>query len=74
MLFGILPEYRLRGLPLLLFDFMLEKARSHPDLEWVEGSWTLEDNFAIDDLIEDFSGKIKKRYRIYRREIAPCSN
>lgn len=72
MLFGILPQYRLYGLPLLLLDYMLEKARSRPDFRWVEGSWVLEDNAAIDDLIEDFGGRITKRYRIYRREIAPC--
>lgn len=72
MLFGILPEFRLHGLPLLLFDYMLKKAVSRPDFEWVEGSWVLEDNFAIDDLIEDFSGRITRRYRIYRREIGLC--
>lgn len=72
MLFGILPQYRLLGLPLLLLDAMLEKARQHPDMEWIEGSWVLEDNYAIDSLIEDFSGKIRKRYRIYRRDITPC--
>ncbi|MDE5878659.1 MAG: hypothetical protein K2G99_01315, partial [Desulfovibrio sp.] len=63
------PEYRLLGLPLLLLDAMLETARRRPDFQWVEGSWVLEDNVAIDDLIEDFSGRIVKRYRIYRREI-----
>lgn len=72
MLFGILPEYRLQGLPLLLLDYMLAQAKTMPDFEWVEGSWVLEDNVAIDDLIEDFGGQLYKRYRIYRREIAPC--
>lgn len=71
MLFGILPAYRLRGLPLLLFDDMMARAES-AGFEWVEGSWVLEDNAAIDDLIEDFGGHIAKRYRIYRRDIAPC--
>ena len=70
MLFGIKEEFRLLGLPLLLLDYMLEKARSKPDFQWVEGSWVLEDNVAVDDLIEDFSGRITKRYRIYRREIS----
>lgn len=70
MLFGILPKYRLWGLPLLLFDYMLSQAAKKPEFEWVEGSWVLEDNAAIDDLIEDFGGKLAKRYRIYRREIA----
>lgn len=72
MLFGILPEYRLQGLPLLLLDYMLEHAGRRKDLEWVEGSWILEDNLAMNDLMEDFSGRLAKRYRIYRREIAPC--
>lgn len=69
ILFGIREEYRLLGLPLLVLDYMLEKAKSSPDFEWVEGSWVLEDNAAVDDLIEDFSGRITKRYRIYRKEI-----
>lgn len=70
MLYGILPEYRLHGLPLLLLDYMLEKARQHPGLRWVEGSWILESNTAMDELMEDFSATLAKRYRIYRRELA----
>ncbi len=72
MLYGILPEYRLHGLPLLLIDYLLQKAASHPDLEWVEGSWILESNTAMDDLMEDLSATLTKRYRIYRKEIARC--
>ena len=71
ILFGIREEFRLMGLPLLLLDFMLEKARQNPDFQWVEGSWVLEDNVPVNDLIEDFSGQLNKRYRIYRREIQP---
>lgn len=69
ILFGIREEFRLLGLPLLLLDFWLEKARQRTDFQWVEGSWVLEDNVAVNDLIEDFSGRLTKRYRIYRREI-----
>ena len=72
MLFGIEEEYRLFGLPSLLMRYMLRQAEQNPDLEWVEGSWVLEDNTAICDLIEDFSGVITKRYRIYRKEIVTC--
>lgn len=72
ILFGILPQYRLFGLPMLLLDHMLHIASQRPDLEFIEGSWVLEDNAAIDGLIEDFGGQITKRYRIYRQEIAPC--
>lgn len=70
ILFGIREEFRLMGLPLLLLDFMLERARRNPDFQWVEGSWVLEDNVAVNELIEDFSGRLTKRYRIYRREIS----
>lgn len=69
VLFGIKEEYRLMGLPLLLLDFMFEQARNRPEFQWVEGSWSLEDNVAINDLIEDFGGVLYKRYRIYRKEI-----
>ena len=69
MLFGIREKYRLLGLPLLLFDYMLEQAKKRPELEWVEGSWVLEDNVAVDDLIEDFGGILRKRYRLLRKEL-----
>lgn len=69
VLFGILEQYRLMGLPLLLLDFMFEQAAAHPEFQWVEGSWSLEDNAMINDLIEDFCGVLAKRYRIYRREL-----
>lgn len=72
MLFGILPEYRLHGLPLLLLDYMLERARSKPELEWVEGSWILEDNLPMNEIMDDFSARLAKRYRIYRRELGSC--
>ena len=69
ILFGIREEFRLMGLPLLLLDYMMEKSQQNPDFQWVEGSWVLEDNMAVNDLLEDFSGRLTKRYRIYRREI-----
>jgi hypothetical protein len=71
ILFGIKDTYRLMGLPLLLFDLLLETMRKNPRFQWVEGSWVLEDNTSTNDLLEDFSGRITKRYRIYRQEIAP---
>ena len=71
ILFGIREEFRLMGLPLLLLDYMMEKARQKSDFQWVEGSWVLEDNVPVNELLEDFSGQLTKRYRIYRREIQP---
>jgi len=72
MLFGIEERFRLLGLPSLLLGYMLQQARKNKELQWVEGSWVLEDNTAICDLIEDFSGTITKRYRIYRKDIVTC--
>ncbi|MBQ9537436.1 MAG: hypothetical protein IJU79_06605 [Desulfovibrionaceae bacterium] len=69
MLFGIRPKYRLLGLPALLFEYMIKQAQKKPELSWVEGSWVLERNKPICMLLEDFSGTITKRYRIYRREL-----
>jgi GNAT superfamily N-acetyltransferase len=71
MLFGIRKAYRLMGLPLLLLDRLLENAHRRPEFKWVEGSWVLEDNHAVADLIEDFSGRVTKRYRLYREELFP---
>ncbi len=69
LLFGIKKEYRLMGLPLLVLDFMLNKLKTNPEIQSVEGSWSLEENVAINDLIEDFGGILTKRYRIYRQEL-----
>ncbi|MDR2850834.1 MAG: hypothetical protein LBV65_02175 [Desulfovibrio sp.] len=69
ILFGVKDAYRLMGLPLLLFGILLEEMRKNPRFQWVEGSWVLEDNSAINTLLEDFSGRITKRYRIYRQEL-----
>ncbi len=70
VLFGIKEEYRMLGLPLLLFNYMVEQGRKMPHFSSVEGSWTLESNGMINDLMEDFGGVMTKRYRIYRRELA----
>lgn len=69
LLFGIKAEYRSMGLPLLLLDLLINKHHERQDLEWIEGSWSLESNFLLNTLLEDFGGKIHKKYRIYRHEL-----
>ena len=61
LLFGILPEYRMRGLPLLLLNFLFETARKDPQFQTLEGSWSLESNDLINGVIEDFGGIMSKR-------------
>lgn len=69
LLFGIKPEFRRRGLPLILLDYLLEKVGGNPKYEYLEAGWTLEDNDAINKLLEEFGARRNKRYRIYRREL-----
>lgn len=70
LLFGVRKRYRLHGLPLLLLDYLFKQAAAHPEFQWLEGSWLLEDNTAINDMLEDCRGTITKRYRLYRKEIS----
>ncbi len=73
VLFGVLEKYRLMGLPLLLLQYMMEQSEEYEYFSSLEGSWTLEDNVAVNDMMEDFGGQMTKRYRIYRKElIEPC--
>jgi hypothetical protein len=69
VLFGLKEEFRMAGLPFLLVDFLLQQAEKNPEFQWIEGSWLLEDNTAVCDLMQDFGGKVDKRYRIYRKEL-----
>ncbi len=69
VLFGIKDEYQRMGVPLLLLNYLLELGNEHPYFSTVEGSWSLEDNNEINDMIEDFGGTMTKRYRIYRKEL-----
>ena len=69
VLFGLREEFRMAGLPFLLVDFLLKQAEANPDFQWLEGSWLLEDNAPVCDLMEDFGGRITKRYRLYRKEL-----
>jgi GNAT superfamily N-acetyltransferase len=69
LLFGVKPQYRLMGLPFFVMEELFDLARRRPALQWMEASWTLEDNDHINQMIEDFGGVLDKRYRIYRREM-----
>lgn len=69
LLFGVKPEYKQMGLPLVLLDYMLEIREKKPQYEYLECGWNLEDNDAINMLLTDFGGRATKRYRIYRQDL-----
>lgn len=69
VLFGIRKAYQKLGLPLVAFDYMNRTGRSK-NYQYLELGWNLEDNNAINQFDQEVGGRIIKRYRIYRKEIA----
>ena len=68
LVFGILKEYRSAGISYLLAVEM-EKQGMKTGFEWIELSWTLEDNEAVNKFAASMGGKAYKRYRIYEKKI-----
>jgi GNAT superfamily N-acetyltransferase len=68
LLLGIKKEYRNRGVDALLFREGF-KGVKNGGYKRVEFSWILEDNIAVQRLVEMIGGKLYKRYRIYEKDI-----
>lgn len=66
LLLGIRPEYRNRGVDALLYreGFRGIKKGGYRQLEF---SWILEDNIAVQRIVELVGGALYKRYRIYEK-------
>jgi ribosomal protein S18 acetylase RimI-like enzyme len=62
--FGIKPEYRNLGIPVILFDELFDYFIKHHYLQ-CDGSLLLEDNEQIISIVDMFGGKYYKRWRIY---------
>jgi hypothetical protein len=69
LLFGIKEKYRQLGLPMLAFQHIYEIARKQKKYQYLEMGWTLEDNEAINSLIEEAGAKRYKKYRIFRKSL-----
>ncbi len=68
LLFGIVPEYRNKGVDALLFR-EVHRGLIKAAFKRVEFSWILEDNGATIKIAELFGGILYKRYRIYEKRI-----
>lgn len=71
MLMGVKKNYRggdLGALSFLIFKEGLLRFKNLK-MDYAEFSWTLEDNRAINTIIELFGGKPYKTYRIYQKEL-----
>ena len=68
ILLGIKPGYRGVGVPLVALDQVMRRFAKAGKYQYMEVSWTLEDNVMINSLIDKLGGRLYKRYRIYRKE------
>lgn len=68
LLFGIKEEFRNKGVDALLLSegFKNVKKRGYKRVEF---SWILEDNIAVQNLIDIIEGKLYKKFRIYEKEL-----
>jgi GNAT superfamily N-acetyltransferase len=65
---GVAPEHRNKGLELVMIHHLYERAIAK-GYERCECSWTLEDNRAINHVIEAGGARRYKTYRLYQKEI-----
>lgn len=66
VLLGLLPEYRQRGVLLLLVDELYRRSRG-TRYERVECSWVLEDNRDVNGPAETIGGRRYKTYRVFEK-------
>jgi len=69
-MFGIKEKYRQLGFPMLAFHHIYEVVREKKKYRYMEMGWTLEDNEAINELIEEAGAKKYKKYRIFRKPLS----
>ncbi len=68
LLLGIKAEYRNKGVDALLFREGFKGVKKG-GYKRVEFSWILEDNIAIQRLVEMIGGRLYKKYRIYEKRL-----
>jgi RimJ/RimL family protein N-acetyltransferase len=69
LIFGIKDAYRQLGLPLLAVHHVVEVVRQKKKYRSLELGWTLEDNQAVNTLLEEAGARPYKKYRIFRKPL-----
>ncbi|MBE3109498.1 MAG: acyl-CoA N-acyltransferase [Acidobacteria bacterium] len=69
LIFGVKDAYRQLGLPLLAVHHVFEVVRQKKKYRSLEMGWTLEDNEAVNTLIEDAGARPYKKYRIFKKPL-----
>jgi GNAT superfamily N-acetyltransferase len=65
---GVAPEHRNKGLEVVMIHDLYKRGMAK-GYKRCEGSWTLEDNKAINRFMETSGAKLYKTYRIYQKEL-----
>lgn len=68
VMLGVLPEFRNRGMEMLLIYEIVKRAAANGIVEG-ECGWTLEDNHGINSAIEASGGVRNKTYRLFQKEV-----
>jgi len=69
LIFGIKDKYRQMGLSLLAVRQIYEVVRQKGEYRSLELGWTLEDNEAVNTLLEEGGARPYKKYRIFRKPL-----
>jgi hypothetical protein len=66
---GVNPEVRTRALGPFLYDELAQRIKARPHVTWVEGSWVLASNAAMNRACEALGGRHTKTWRMYERRL-----
>ncbi|HRC79701.1 MAG TPA: hypothetical protein PLK25_08350, partial [Bacteroidales bacterium] len=68
ILFGIIDEYRKKGIDIVFYTKSLQTAQKRKMFQG-EASWILENNIQMNSILESIGGKRYKTYRIFEKSI-----
>lgn len=68
LLLGVLPQFRAKGIDILLWHWIWTRAAEHR-IFWGEAGWILEDNPAMNNALQRMSFTHYKTYRMYDRAL-----
>ncbi len=71
LLFGVKPEFRLKGIDAAMLLDIFEKLVNHPTYKDNDGGWFLETNQPILQIMSTLHTIQYKRYRFYQRPLTP---
>ena len=69
LIFGIKEKYRQLGLPMLAFHHIYEVVRKKEKYRSLEMGWMLEDNEAVNTLVEETGARPSRKFRIFRKPL-----